>query len=170
MFCVDVCDTVAVLETAAGPLVAVPPFAFAAPPVPAPPAALPAPVSLAITSPPTAAVVFAPETASPVVFSQPYVSPPRPVVPPWLVVDVVVVVVGLAVWVAVKLPFVLLPPFAVELADWDVVSLTAPAAPPVAVWPRPLLPPSPLRSGGSRARRATRQRDWRCAPERPRGN
>src|SRR6188768_3458942 len=100
MFCVDVCETDAVLETAAGPLVAVPPFAFAAPPVPAPPAALPAPVSLAITSPPTAA---------PVVFSEPYVSPPRPVVPPWLVVDVVVVV-GLAVWVAVKLPFVLLPP------------------------------------------------------------
>ena len=55
---------------------------LAAPPVPAPPAALPAPVWLAITSPPTAAVVFAPETASPVLFSAPYVSPPRPVEPP----------------------------------------------------------------------------------------
>jgi hypothetical protein len=144
MFCVDDCDTVAVLETAAGPLVATPPFAFAAPPVPAPPAALPAPVWLAITSPPTAAVVFAPETASPVVFSAPYVSPPRPVEPPWLVLDVVEVD-GLAVWVAVKLPFVLLPPFADELADWDVESDTGPAAPPVAVCPRPLLPPSPPR-------------------------
>ena len=69
--------------------------------------ALPAPVSLAITSPPTAAVVFAPETASPVLLIEPYVSPPRPVEPPWPVFDVVVVD-GLAVWVAVKLPFVLL--------------------------------------------------------------
>src|SRR6476619_7243917 len=132
--CTDDCDTVAVLETAAGPLVAVPPFAFAAPPVPAPPLALPAPVLAATTSPPTAAVVFRPETASPVVFIEPYVSPPRPVEPPWLVLDDVVVV-GLAFWVAVKLPLVLLPPFADEVAPWDVVSVTGPAAPPVAVWP-----------------------------------
>ena len=67
----------------------------------------------------------------PVSFIEPYVSPPRPVEPPWLVFDVVFVF-GLAFWVAVKLPFVLLPPSADEVADWVVVSVTSPAAPPVA--------------------------------------
>jgi hypothetical protein len=52
--------------------------------------------------------------------------------PPWFVVDVVVVD-GLAFWVAVKLPLVLLPPSADEVAVCVVVSVTAPAAPPVAV-------------------------------------
>jgi hypothetical protein len=54
------------------------------------------------------------------------------VVPPCVVFDVVVVV-GSAFWVAVKLPFVLLPPFAVDVEVCDVVSVTGPAAPPAAV-------------------------------------
>ena len=68
----------------------------------------------------------------PVSLYAPTVSPPRPVDPPWVVLDVVVVV-GLAFWVAVKLPFVLLPPSADAEDVCDVVSVTGPAAPPVAV-------------------------------------
>src|SRR5262245_39997756 len=118
-----------------------PPLAFASPPMPLPPSALPSPVWLAITSPPHAQVSFPPEIASPVVWIAPYVSPPRPVEPPWLEFDVVVVV-GLAFWVAVKLPFVLLPPFAFDVAVCVVLSLTGPAAPPVAVWVAVLVPPA----------------------------
>src|SRR4029078_11138742 len=63
--CEDHCDKVAALETAAGPLFAVPPFAFAAPPVPVPPLALPAPVWLAIPVPPTAGLSFRAAAAVP---------------------------------------------------------------------------------------------------------
>ena len=52
--CSEDCLTSATFTTFASPLLAMPPFASASPPVPFPPSALPFPVSLAMTSPPIA--------------------------------------------------------------------------------------------------------------------
>ena len=116
------------LETLASPLIAMPPFASAAPPVPFPPLASPLP--------PVVGDHIATERAGLVATGVRHACLVHRTVrvaaatsrPPWPVFDVVFVF-GLAFWVAVKLPFVLLPPSADEVAAGgrvrDVSSSTA---------------------------------------------